>query len=343
MALHGKNPAHDHDPMAAMDDHGHTHGVIDPSLFSTARGIHAVKVSLLVLMATALVQAVVVYFTGSVALLADTIHNFGDALTAIPLWVAFRIGTRAPSRRYTYGYGRLEDLAGLFIVILILASAVIAGIESVRRLYDPQPVAYLWAIGLAALIGFIGNELVARYRIKVGREIGSVALVADGQHARVDGLTSLAVLMGAAGVGLGFPLTDPLVGLGISLVILKIVWDSGREVFARMLDGVDPAVVSEIEYVAAHVNGVKTVNGVAVRWLGHRMRAELSIGVNPTLSVVDGHDIAAQVHHDLLHHLPYLYSAVIHIDPADLAADHHQVTVHVHDDLAPHSHLVDKQ
>jgi cation diffusion facilitator family transporter len=343
MAEHRHQPDHHKGPGDSMDSHGHTHGVIDPSLFSTARGIRAVKISLLVLMATAVTQVVVVYFTGSVALLADTIHNFGDALTAIPLWIAFRIGTRKPNRRFTYGYGRLEDLAGALIVLLILASAVIAGYEAMRRLYEPQPVEYLWAVGLASLIGFVGNELVARFRIRVGRDIGSAALVADGQHARVDAFTSLAVLAGAVGVGLGFPLTDPLVGLGITLVILKIVWDSGREVFARMLDGVDPAVVGEIEHVVTHVSGVRAVRDVAVRWLGHRMRAELSIVVDPGLSVVQGHDIAAHVHHELLHHLPYLSSAIIHVDPADMSADHHSVPVHVHDGFAPHSHIVEKE
>ncbi len=317
---------------------GHTHGVIDPSLFSTERGIRAVKVSLVVLMVTALLQVVVVYFTGSVALLADTIHNFGDALTAIPLWIAFRLGGRKPDRRYTYGYGRAEDLAGAVIVLMIALSAVFVAWESVRRLYEPQAIEYLWAVGLAAIIGFIGNEIVARYRISVGKAIGSAALIADGYHARADGLTSLAVLAGAIGVWLGFTLADPLIGLVITIVILRIAWRSGREVFSRMLDGVDPAVVDEIEHATAHVPGVTAVTNIAVRWLGHRMRAELSIAVDPGLTVVAGHAIASTVNHELLHHLPYLSSAVIHVDPADTAAGHHRISDHAHDDLAPHTH-----
>jgi cation diffusion facilitator family transporter len=319
---HSPADTHDH-------THDHTHGVIDPSLFSTERGIRALKWSLVGLMATAVMQVIVVYFTGSVALLADTIHNFGDALTAVPLWIAFRVGEWKPNKRFTYGYGRVEDLAGAFIVFMILLSAAIAGYESFQRLFNPQPVQHIWAVALASVIGFIGNEAVAWYRIKVGKEIGSAALVADGQHARVDGLTSLAVLAGAIGVALGFPLADPFVGLGITVAILKIVWDSGKQIFARIIDGVDGGVVDEIEHAVSHVPGVQAVRDVRVRWLGHRMRAELSVAVDPALSVGQGHDIANIAHHELLEHLPYLSSATIHVDPANASGDeqHH---VHAH-------------
>jgi cation diffusion facilitator family transporter len=328
---------HDHDH-AQADGHDHTHGVVDPALFSTERGMQALRWSLAGLMITALLQVGVVYFTGSVALLADTIHNFGDALTAVPLWIAFRVGAWKPNKRFTYGYGRVEDLAGAFIVFMILFSAFLAGSESLRRLAEPQPVTHVWAVALAAVIGFLGNEAVAWYRIKVGKQIGSAALVADGYHARVDGLTSLAVLAGAVGVWLGFPLADPLVGLGITAAILKIVWDSGKQVFARMLDGVEPEVADEIEHAAAHVPGVQAVREVCVRWLGHRMRAELCIAVDPALNVAQGHAVAAAVHHELLHHLPYLSSAVIHVDPSDAAGDHHRISAHTHDDLPAHGH-----
>jgi cation diffusion facilitator family transporter len=308
------------------DSHGHSHGVVDPSLFSTERGIQALKWSLGGLMATAVLQVIVVYFTGSVALLADTIHNFGDALTALPLWIAFRLGQRPPTRRFTYGFGRVEDLAGAFIVLMILLSAFLAGNESLRRLAEPQPVQHVWAVALAAIIGFAGNELVAWYRIKVGKEIGSAALVADGYHARVDGLTSLAVLAGAIGVWLGYPLADPVVGLLITAAILKIVWDSGRQVFTRMIDGVEPEVVDEVEHAVEHVPGVCAVTNVRVRWLGHRLIAELNIAVDAGLSVAQGHAIAREAHHELLEHLPYLSSATIHVDPGDESGDdyHHK-------------------
>lgn len=305
------------------NDHGHTHSVIDPSLFSTERGVQALKWSLGGLMATAVLQIVVVYFTGSVALLADTIHNFGDALTALPLWVAFRVGTWKPTKRFTYGFGRVEDLAGAFIIFMILVSAVVAANESLLRLANPQPVQNVWAVALAAIIGFIGNEAVAWYRIKVGKEIGSAALVADGYHARTDGLTSLAVLVGAIGVWLGYPLADPLVGLLITGAILRIAWTSGKQVAARMLDGVEPEVVQEIEHAAEHVPGVQSVNGVRVRWLGHRLHTELNVAVEASLTVEQGHAIAKETQHELMEHLPYLSSVTIHIDPAHEAGDHH--------------------
>ncbi len=314
------HPGHEH---GSGSDHPHTHGAIDPSLLSSERGIWAVKWSLVGLFLTAALQVVVVAYTGSVALLADTIHNFGDALTAIPLWIAFLLSRRPPNRRFTYGYGRAEDLAGLAVVLMILLSAVIAGRESILRLYEPQQVRNLWAVAAAAVIGFLGNEAVAIFRLRVGRQIGSAALVADGYHARVDGLTSLAVLLGAVGVWLGFPLADPLVGLLITLAILRILWQAGRDVFRRLLDGVDPEVITEIEHAVQHLPQVKGINEVRVRWLGHRMHAELNVAVDPALSMRAGHEIAVEVQRQLLRHLDYLSSATIHVDPEDAQGGEH--------------------
>ena len=305
-------------------EHGHTHGAIEPALLDSERGIRTVKWSLVAMFVTALLQVVVVAFTGSVALFADTIHNFGDALTAIPLWIAFALSRRPPTRRYTYGYGRAEDLAGLAIILMILVSAIVAGYESIDRLLNPQEVRNLWAVALAALIGLAGNEGVAYFRIRVGRQIGSAALVADGYHAAVDGLTSLAVLIGAVGVWLGYPLADPIVGLVITVAILKILWDSAKPVFQRLLDGVDPEVMDEIDHTVTHIPEVRGINEVRVRWLGHRMHAELNIAVEPDLSVRQGHDIAIFVQKELLRHLDYLSGATIHIDPLDsLGSEHH--------------------
>lgn len=333
-----KEQAHRHESSKGHK-HDHTHGAVDQQLLSTQRGIWAVKWSFLALMGTAVLQVVVVIFTGSVALLADTVHNFGDALTAVPLWIAFRLGRRQPTRKFTYGLGRVEDLAGMAIVLTILASAVFAGYESIDRIFSPRDISYLWAVAAAAVIGFIGNEAVAQFRIKVGKEIGSAALVADGYHARVDGLTSLAVLLGAIGVWLGFPLADPIVGLLITAAILRIVWQSGKSVFTRFLDGVDPEVVDEIEHAVMHVPGVRELTGVRVRWLGHRMQAELNVSVSTDLSVEEGHEIAVEVRHQLLHHLKYLSGATIHIDPEHAAGEeHHGVEDHEHDDLPSHSH-----
>jgi cation diffusion facilitator family transporter len=329
---HRREPGHDH-------DHGHTHGVVDPTIVTTERGIWAVKWSFVGLMATALLQVVVVYFSGSVALLADTIHNFGDAATAIPLGIAFLLARRKPTKRFTYGYGRVEDLAGVVIVLMILFSAIVAGYESIRRIFEPREVQYLGAVVAASLIGLVGNEAVALFRIRVGKEIGSAALVADGYHARVDGLTSLAVLVGAVGVWLGFPLADPIVGLAITVAILKIVWDSAKSVFARLLDGVDPDVVDEIAHAAGHTPGVREVTQVRVRWLGHRLHAELNATVDSDLSVAAGHEVAQALQHELLHHLQYLSGATIHIDPAEASGpDHHRVSAHEHDGLPAHAH-----
>jgi cation diffusion facilitator family transporter len=323
----------------AGSGHGHAHGAMDSALLASRRGIWAIKWSVAGLGATALAQAAVVAVTGSAALLADTIHNIGDAATALPLWAAFRLGTRPPTRRFTYGYGRFEDLAGVAIVVVILASAALAGYTAIHRLLHPEPVAYLWAVAAAAIIGFAGNEAVALFRIKVGQEIGSAALIAEGYHARVDGLTSLAVLAGAAGVWLGYPWADPVVGLLITAAILKIVWHSGKSVFVRLLDGVDADVVDEIRHTIGHIEGVHHVTEVRVRWLGHRMHAEVNVAVDPNLSITKAHDIAVQVQHDLLHDLRYLASATIHVDPWDTSGEHHHRPAdHAHDDLPTHSH-----
>src|SRR5258706_10495188 len=158
--------------------------------------------------------------SGSVGLLADGIHNVSDALTAIPLWIAFMLARRPATRRYTYGYGRAEDIAGVIIVLMIFLSSLVAAYESSQKLLHPEPLRYVWWVMAAAIIGFVGNEGVAILRMRAGREIGSAALVADVQHARVDGLTSLAVLIGAVGSPLGFPLPDPIIGALITIAIL---------------------------------------------------------------------------------------------------------------------------
>jgi cation diffusion facilitator family transporter len=328
-----------HDHTGSQSGHGHTHGTIDPSLLTTERGIWAIKWSFLGLMATALFQVIVVFITGSVALLADTIHNFGDAATAVPLWIAFRLAQRKPSSTFTYGYGRVEDLAGVAIVFTILFSALVAGYESINRFFNPQPVTHLWAIIIASIIGFIGNEAVALFRIKIGKEIGSAALIADGYHARVDGLTSLAVLAGAIGVGLGYPSADPIVGLLITVAIFRIVWESGKSIFTRLLDGVDPDIIDEIKHAVNHTPGVEDISEVRVRWLGHRLHAELNIAVAPDITVYQGHEIAKEVRHQLLHHLRYLSNATIHIDPSNASGEiHHHIHEHVHDNESSHSH-----
>jgi cation diffusion facilitator family transporter len=313
--------------------------VVDPSIASNERGLWALKWSFAGLFVTALFQVIVVIVSGSVGLLADTIHNFADAATAIPLAIAFWLGRRGVTRRFTYGLGRVEDFAGLAVILTILASAVVAAYESLQRLRHPQPVDFLWAVMIASAVGFIGNEAVALFRIRVGREIGSAALVADGYHARVDGWTSLAVFVGALGVWLGYPMADPLVGLGISVAIFVLVWQSAGSILMRMLDGMDAKTLEAIAHAAAHVPRVEEVSNVRARWIGHRIHAELNVTVTGGLSVSEGHDIAREVRHQLLHHLPHLGGVTVHVDPYGQSGDaHHRIAEHAHDDLPKHSH-----
>lgn len=298
---------HSHDAADSVDD----------TLESTAAGIRTVKISLLVLGLTALIQIVIVVMSGSVALAADTIHNFADALTAVPLWIAFALGAKPATRRYTYGFGRVEDLAESFVVAMITMSAIIAGYEAIARLIHPQQIEHVGWVALAGLVGFIGNEWVALYRIRVGHRIGSAALIADGLHARTDGFTSLAVLCSAGGVALGFPLADPIVGLLITAAILAVLRTAARDVFRRLLDGVDPAMVDAAEQALAARPGVQAVRSVRMRWIGHRLHADAELDVDPALDLAQAHRIAHDAEHELTHTVPKLTTALIHAYPAE--------------------------
>jgi cation diffusion facilitator family transporter len=343
---HEPDPRHDHDHAHGHEhDHGHAHGGIrgflasvighshdpadsfDDALTGSARGIRAVKVSLVGLGVTAVLQLGVVAISGSVALLADTIHNFSDALTAIPLWIAFALGTRAANRRYTFGYRKAEDLAGLFVLLMILGSALLAGYESITRLVNPVLISNIPAVIVAGLVGFAGNEAVALYRIRVGRQIGSAALVADGYHARTDGLTSLAVVAGALGVALGYPIADPLVGLLITVVILVVLKQATGQMLGRLMDAVEPGLVDEVERAARAVPEVQDVTRIRVRWVGHTLEASFAITVDCDLTVGEGHRVAEEVRHGLLHDVAKLDTAVIHVNPCG------------HDGLDPHEAL----
>src|SRR6266536_3449008 len=302
---------------------------VDAAMEASAEGLRALWISLTVLAATAVLQAIVVAFSGSVALLGDTLHNAADALTAVPLAVAFVIGRRPPTRRYTYGYGRAEDLAGVVIVI-IAASSALAAYEAVTRLAHPHPVSSLPAVAVAAVIGFAGNELVARYRIRVGRKIGSAALVADGLHARTDGFTSLAVLLGVGGVALGWDWADPVVGLLITVAILAVLRQAAREIYRRLMDAVDPALVDQAEQALRAVPGVLDVGQVRLRWISHQLRAECEIVIDPAATAVQSHQTTVAAEHALLHALPRLSAALVHADPQPSQGTDYHAT------LAPH-------
>jgi len=336
---------HDHDHHDDHGNRGHDHGgrgllrslftrhrhdaagSIDSALESSERGVRALWVSLLGLTATALAQLVVALLSGSVALLNDTFHNFADAFTALPLRLAFSLGRRLPSARYPFGYGRAEDLAGGAVVAMIAVSAVVAAWEPVDRLLHPSTVRYLGAVVAASLVGFAGNELVARHRIRVGREIGSAALVADGLHARTDGISSLGVLAGAIGVAAGFDRADAIAGLAIAVLIVSVLRTAAGDVVDRLMDAVDPALADQARTVLAGVAGVEGVGVLRIRWIGHRLHAEAEITVDGDLTLTAAHGIAEDARHHLLHDIPRLASAIIHADPCG------------HDGIDPHADL----
>jgi cation diffusion facilitator family transporter len=306
--------------------HGHSHDAadsIDQALRASREGIRAVKISLVALALTAAAQLVVVLVSGSTALLADTVHNLSDALTALPLWVAFAISGRAATRRYTYGYGRAEDLAGLFIVAMIALSTIVAAWASIRRLLEPAPVHHLGWVALAGMIGFAGNETVAIFRIRVGRRIGSAALVADGQHARADGFTSLAVVLGAGGSALGWRWADPVVGLAISAAIAVVLFAAARDVFRRLMDAVDPALVDRAEAVLAAEPGVQRVRRVRLRWIGHELHADADLVIDGATPIDRAHRLAHDAEHRLTHAVPRLTAAVVHAYPAHRPDEEH--------------------
>jgi cation diffusion facilitator family transporter len=310
----------------------HSHDVadqVDDQLAASRAGMRALWWSFAALLLVALAQAAVVALSGSVALLSDTLHNAADAFSAVPLAAAFLLGRRAATRRFTYGFGRAEDLAGLVVVLLIAFSAVLALVESVRRLVEPQPLDHLGAVAAAAVLGCAGNELVARWRIRVGRRIGSAALVADGMHARVDGVASLAVLLAAGGAALGWRWADPVIGLAVAVAIGQVLIGAARQVIGRLLDAADPADVERARGIATGAPGVLAVEEVRLRWSGHGQLAELTVVVDRAASLVDAHRVAHDVEHRLLHGLPHLKRAHVHPHPvATPDADDHAPVAH---------------
>ena len=275
----------------------HSHNAadsIDDALEASTAGIRALKISLILLAITATLQIVAVIVSGSVALLADTIHNLTDALTAVPLWAAFVLSRRAATRRYTYGYGRVEDLAGLFIVTMIGLSAVLAGYESIRRLLEPQPLTNLGWV----LVG--GADRVRRQR--AGRRLPDPGRPPDPlrgagrrrRACRTDGFTSLAVVLGVIGVWAGFPLADPVVGLLISTAIFILLWGTARDIGRRLLDGVDPALVDRAEHSVRSVPGINEVETVRMRWIGHRLSVEATVTSDPAMPVGRFHQLEHQ-------------------------------------------------
>jgi cation diffusion facilitator family transporter len=301
-------PGHSHENHASLAG--------DPAFNANQEGIRTIWLAIAALGITTLLQVGIVALSGSVALLADTVHNVGDTLNSIPLLIAFYLARRVATRRYTYGFGRVEDVAGIFIVLSIAFSAGVVFWESIQRLFNPQPMQNIPWVVLAAVLGFLGNEAVALLQISTGRKIGSDAMIADGLHARIDGLTSLAVLLAAGGTFIGLPILDPIIGLLIGVAILFIARDATIRMWYRLMDAVDPGLVSRIEHYASEVEGVKQLARLRVRWVGHQLFAELTIVVDEMLSLVESHHITEQVQTALRKPIPHLSEVVIHVDPA---------------------------
>jgi cation diffusion facilitator family transporter len=357
---HDHDHDHDHDHPQAHDkaDHGHSHGsglwgwittifhfhghsgqqqerVADAAL-NTAEGIRTVWWALGALGLTTIMQIVIVFSSGSVALLSDTLHNLGDTLNSIPLLIAFYLARRAATRRYTYGFGKAEDVAGIVIVLSIAISAGVGLWQSVQKLFNPVPMTHLGWVAAAAVIGFLGNEAVALLQIRVGRKIGSAAMVADGLHARTDGLTSLAVLVAVIGTYFGYPLVDPIVGVLIGIAILFITRDAMVTMWYRLMDAIDPAIVEQAETSAASVAGVVRVEKTRVRWIGHQLHVAMQIVVDEDVPTRESYAIVEAVRHTLFHEHAHLGMVDVSTMPCGHGgAPAERVTAHDHHVAAP--------
>ena len=328
---HTHDHDHDHDHDEHNDDehaHGHEHGKVDADLYGNRAGLRAVQISTAGMLLVAAIQFAIAWIGGSAGLFADALHNFGDVFTTIALWIAFVISNRAANQRYTYGYYRAEDLAGIFIVLVIIASAIASAVESIQKLTSGNIPTQIYLSMAAALIGVAGNELLAQYKISVGKRINSVSLIADGHHSRIDGLTSLAAFIGLIGVKLGFPKADPIAGIVITIVIVTVVFSTSRSVLQRLLDAVDPHVVPSIVTTATAVPGVEEVTDVRARWVGHTLHVVMNIEVDAELTLSKAHAIAEEVRHRLFHDVKGISEVVVHTDPSSASGDHHQEMAH---------------
>jgi cation diffusion facilitator family transporter len=300
-----------------LPGYGHRHDLPgrQDAIYNNELGIRTVKQALVLLGITTLIQAGIYYFSGSVALLADTVHNLGDALNSIPLWIAFVLARRAATKRYNYGFGRAEDIAGLFIVVSIAFSAGYILVEAVSKIINPQPIAFGGWVIAAALLGFIGNEAVAVLQIRVGKKIGSEAMITDGRHARVDGLTSLAVLPAVIGSWLNVPILDPIFGLIIGLAIVFITRDAIVAMWYRLMDAVDPHLIAHAESAIQQSPGVREINYLRMRWIGHCLHLESCISVDPDYEFSEIPDLRKHIDQELIKELPYLTEITVSISP----------------------------
>lgn len=314
--------------------HGHSHLPSDNMAASTREGLRVVAIATAGMFVVAAVELGFFAVSQSAGLLSDALHNLGDVLTTIAIWVAFLVARRPATRRYTYGYSRAEDLAGAFITLVIVASAGLAAWESYRRLItNAVPTQVGWGIA-AALFGFVGNEALAQYKIRAGRRLNSQPLIADGQHSRIDGITSLAAAAGLLLEYFGVRHADPVAGLLISVAILYILVEVGRDVFRRLMDAVDPEVIEQVRMEAMGVPGVQEVADIRARWAGRRLYVAFNIGADSTLTLAQAHAIAERARQEVLAHVAGAAIVDIHVDPVGLPAgeDPHVWTHESHDE-----------
>lgn len=287
MSEHHHEHDHHHDGFwhrltHALMPHSHDHsGMISDSAEATTTAMRAAWISLGGMAATAVLQIAIVAISGSVSLLADTIHNLGHLITTIPLIIALRLSQRPASKSFTYGLRRAEDLVGLLIGLVIATSAVLIFVDAYDAMRHPREMHNIGWVLATAVVGALGNELVAQYRIRAGRRVGSAALIAEGQHARTDALTSLAVIIGAVGAILGYARIDAIIGLFIGVMVVGVLISSLKSVLSRLLDGIDPHLVAHAEHIAQHQPGIERVHAVRARWLGH----DLLIDIDATLPI----------------------------------------------------------
>lgn len=335
---HGDHDHDDHDHAGPWSwlttifhSHSHDHSSLatDQNFLDNREAIRVVWLALGLLTLTTLLQVVIFWLSGSVALLADTAHNLVDALNSLPLLLAFYLARRAPTRRYNYGFGKAEDVAGIFIVLSIAVSAAFIFWESFPKLFNPQPLTNIGWLSAAAIVGALGNEAVAWLQIRTGRKIGSAAMEADGLHARTDGLTSLAVLVAAIGSWLGYPIIDPIIGLLIGVMILFITRQAALTMWHRLMDAVEPELLDKAEQVIGQEAAVRDLRRLRMRWMGNRLHAEVHAAVDAQLTTAESHAIAERVRHNLFHNVARLAEVVVHIEPWTTHEDaYHQETAH---------------
>lgn len=322
---HGAHDGHEHTAREhGHPEHGHTHGVIAAG----GGALRVVAISSLILAAVAVTELIAAAVSNSAAVLADGLHNLGDVGTTVALAIAFILSRRAATRRFPYGYHRVEDLAGLVVLAFIVGSAVASGVTSVEHLiHRPHLTNTLLAIVVSG-IGFLGNEAAAEYKIRAGARLRSMALVADGRHSRIDGLASLGALAGVVGAALGAPVLDPVAGLIITVIIAVVAWETARTVTGRLLDEADASLVATIEKIAAATDGVLGVTAARARWTGRRVLAELTLEVAPDSTVERAHALGEEVRHRLYHEIDPLTDVIVHLDPAGHADAHDTVSHH---------------